>query len=75
MFEEGDSAEEIAHEYDSLALPDVYAVLTYYRRNKDAVLATLATEERHSEEVARRFEQSFPKDLRAKLLQGKQRGS
>ena len=71
MFEEGASAEEIAHEYDSLSLPDVYAVLTYYLRNKDAVRSKLASEESQSEEAARRFEQSFPKDLRAKLLQGK----
>ena len=74
MFEEGASAEEIAHEYDSLELPDVYAVLTYYLRNKDAVRSKLANEEIQSEEAARRFEHSFPKELRAKVHQGKQSG-
>ncbi len=74
MFEEGASAEEIAYEYDSLQLPDVYAVLSFYLHNKDAVCAKLAAEERRSDEAARQYEQSFPQDLRAKLLQGKQRG-
>ena len=71
MFEEGASAEEIAHEYDALELSDVYAVITYYLRNEDAVLSTLASQERQSEEAARRYEQSFPRNLRAKLRQGK----
>jgi uncharacterized protein (DUF433 family) len=74
MFEEGASAEKIVHEYDSLSLPDVYAVLTYYLRNRDAVRSKLAAEEVDSEEAARRFENSFPDELRAKLLQGKQGG-
>ena len=69
MFDDGASAEEIAHEYDSLELSDVYAVLTYYLRNRDAVRSKLAHEEAESEEAARRYEQSFPKDLRARLRQ------
>jgi uncharacterized protein (DUF433 family) len=71
MFEEGASAEEIAHEYDSLELADVYAVLTYYLRNKDSVRAKLSSQEIESDEAARRYERSFPKDLRAKLHQRK----
>ncbi len=36
-FNQGDGAEEIAAAYSSLALPDVYAVLTYYLRHRDVV--------------------------------------
>ena len=74
MFEDGASAEEIAHEYDSVELSDVYSIIAYYLRNKEAVAASLQSEETHSEEAARRFEQSFPNDLREKLLRGTERG-
>ena len=71
MFEEGASAEEIAHEFDSLALADVYAVLTYYLRNREAVRSALMAEEERSEEAARRFDPSFRGELRKKLLSGR----
>jgi uncharacterized protein (DUF433 family) len=74
MFEEGASPEEIAYECDSLELPDVYSVLAYYLRNRDAVKAELRTLENRSEEVAERFENSFPESLRAKLPERKSRG-
>jgi len=68
MFEEGASAEEIAHEYDSLELPDVYAVIAYYLNNMDAVKTKLAEEERRSEERCADYEKRFPNQLREKLL-------
>lgn len=68
MFEGGASAEEIAHEFDSLDLPDVYAIIAYYLRNKTFVDAKLADEERRSEEAAVKFEKAFPNYLREKLL-------
>jgi len=37
MFDLGASPKEIAAEYDSVLLPDVYAVLTYYLRHQDEV--------------------------------------
>jgi uncharacterized protein (DUF433 family) len=67
MFEGGASAEEIAHEFDSLDLPDVYAVIAYYLRNKPGLDAKLAEEERRSDEAAVRFERAFPNRLREKL--------
>jgi hypothetical protein len=42
LFDQGASPEEIAAEYDSVALADVYAVLTYYLRHQDDVKAYLA---------------------------------
>ena len=74
MFEGGASAEEIAHEFDSLDLPDVYAVIAYYLRNKPDVDAKLVAEERRSEEAAVKFERVFPNHLREKLLESGRRG-
>lgn len=74
MFEDGASPEEIAYEYDSLELADVYAVLAYYLRHRDTVGTSLADLESRSEEAAQRLEPSFPESLRAKLLQGPRGG-
>lgn len=74
MFEEGASPEEIAYEYDSLELPDVYAVLAYYLKNRETVDTELAALESRSEEAAQRFERSFPESLREKLLRHERRG-
>jgi len=74
MFEDGASPEEIAYEYDSLELPDVYAVLAYYLKNRDAVNEQLAKLESRSEEAAERYDSAFPESLRAKLLGPGRRG-
>jgi len=74
MFEGGASAEEIAHEYDSLDLADVYAVIAYYLRHKPEIDTQLAEEDRRSKEAAVEFEKTFPNRLREKLLKHSQRG-
>lgn len=74
MFDEGASAEEIAYEFDSLDLPDVYAVLAYYLRNREAVKDTLIEQERRSEESVEKYERAVPESLREKLLGRDQRG-
>src|SRR5437867_13381313 len=66
MFDAGSSAEEIADEYDSLKLDQVYGVIFYYLRHQDQVKAHLAKEEQESEGAAQRFEASFPNHLRKK---------
>ena len=71
MFEAGASAEEIADEYDSLTLDQVYGVIFYYLRHEAQVKAHLAKEEAESEEARRTFEASFPNHLREKLLRAK----
>ena len=72
MFDHGASPEEIAEEYDSLSLPDVYAVLTHYLRNRDEVRAFLARQAAESEETRRSTDAAFPNRLREKLLRAKQ---
>ena len=74
MSEGGASAEEIAHEFDSLDLSDVYAVLAYYLKNKQAIDAKLLEEEGRSEEAAVKFERTFPNHLREKVLKSDERG-
>ena len=72
MFDQGASPEEIVAEYDSLSLPDVYAVITYYLRNRDAVAAVLARQSAESDEARRSTDAAFPNHLREKLLRAKQ---
>jgi uncharacterized protein (DUF433 family) len=72
MFEAGASAEEIADEYDSVTLDQVYGVIFYYLRHQGEVKAHLAREEKESEEACERFEARFPNHLREKLLRAKQ---
>ena len=71
MFEHGASPEEIAEQYDTLALADVYAVLTYYLRNREAVRGFLTRRAAESEEDARSADAAFPSQLRQKLLRAK----
>jgi uncharacterized protein (DUF433 family) len=71
MFDHGASPEEIAEEYDSLALADVYAVIAYYLRNRDEVNAYLEHRAEESEEARRILDRGFPNHLREKLLRAK----
>ena len=68
-FDAGAAAEEIAEQYSSVSLPDVYSVITYYLRHKAAVSAYLQGREEHGakvrEEVGRRFP---PSGIRERLL-------
>lgn len=50
-FDEGATAEEIAQQYPSLALSEVYAVLAHFLRNRDAVSEYLAERSKKAEAV------------------------
>src|SRR5947209_6174001 len=56
QFEEGHSPEAIVYGYDTLNLPDVYAVIAYYLRHKDEVNAFLAQREREAVELRKKLE-------------------
>jgi uncharacterized protein (DUF433 family) len=71
MFDQGASCEEIAHEYDSLKLDDVYAVITYYLRHSAEVKAYLTEHHSESEAARRQFDARFPDPLREKLRRAK----
>ena len=71
MFDQGASAEEIAEEYDSIALPDVYAVLSYYLRNREEILEYLGRQSAESTTARAVADAAFPNPLRQKLLRAK----
>jgi len=50
-FEGGSTPEEIAQDYSSLALADIYAVITYYLRERAAVDAYLKERQTKAGEV------------------------
>ena len=67
-YDKGTSPEEIVHNFPSLDLADVHAVLAYYLRHAAEVRAYLAERERQATELRREIEQRFPQDgLRERL--------
>ena len=68
-FEEGATAEEIAHQYSSLHLADIYAVIGYYLRNRSDVEEYLARRRQQALEVRHQNEAKFdPHGVRDRLL-------
>ena len=68
-FDSGATAEEIAQQYSSVPLPDIYSVITYYLRHKPEVCAYLTKREEQAELVRAEVEQQFPSSgLRERLL-------
>jgi len=53
-FEMGSSAEQIVHDFDTLSLPDVYAVIAYYLRHREIVQSYMDRSEKRAEEVEAR---------------------
>jgi uncharacterized protein (DUF433 family) len=68
-FHEGASAETIAEQYPSLQLGDVYAVIGYYLRHRDAVDRYLKARAEHAAKVREDNERrSNPQGIRERLL-------
>jgi len=68
-FHDGATAEEIAEQYPSLHLGDIYAVIGYYLRCKAEVDEYLAARETHANEVRQENEARFnPVGVRYRLL-------
>lgn len=69
MFEQGETAEEIAQSFPVLQLDDIYAVLTYYLRHRDEVRAYLERRGKEAAEVRQRVEaHPSQSDLRRRLI-------
>jgi uncharacterized protein (DUF433 family) len=72
-FETGATAEEIAQQYPTVPLVDVYSVITYYLRHKTDVDAYRAKREALAGHVRGEAEQRFPANgLRERLLARRQ---
>lgn len=68
-FEDGATPESIVQSYDTLQLADVYAVLTWYLRNKTEVEAYMRERSEKAEDIRRTIEAKQPgrAELRARL--------
>jgi uncharacterized protein (DUF433 family) len=73
-FQDGATPETIVQRYSTLALPDVYSVVTYYLRHRGEVEAYLSRREQQAEEVRLRVEnqQGDLSEIRARLLARRQ---
>ena len=68
-FNGGSTAEEIAYQFPVLNLADVYAVITYYLRNRDTVEKYLNNRMQLAEQVKRRKQENKNmNDIRERLL-------
>ena len=68
-FNEGATAEEIAVDYPSLNLADVYAVISYYLRKRADVDAYLSTRQQQAKQTRQQNEARFdPHGIRDRLL-------
>jgi len=68
-FEAGATAEEIAQQYPSVALADVYSVIAYYLRHQSGVQAYLAGRREQADRVRVENEQRFvPSGIRDRLM-------
>jgi len=59
----GMSPEEIAEEYPTITLGDVYAALAYYWDHRDEIQAAIAREH----EIAEKYRQMYPSRVQEKL--------
>lgn len=68
-FTSGATAEEIAQQYPTAPLADVYAAITYYLRHRDDVETYLEHRRQHREQVRAENERRFdPQGIRDRLV-------
>jgi uncharacterized protein (DUF433 family) len=68
-FDAGATAEEIAQQYPSLALADIYSVIGYYLRHQSDVRAYLGERQEQAAQSRQEDERRFdPKGVRERLL-------
>jgi uncharacterized protein (DUF433 family) len=68
-FLDGAAAEEIAYQYPSVELADIYAVIAYYLRRRSEVDAYLQRRQEQTNAVQRQNETRFdPSGVRERLL-------
>ena len=68
-FKECATAVEIVHHYPTLALADVYAVLSYYLRNQKEVATYLQQRQAHAEQIRQQLDERHQlSGIRERLL-------
>ena len=74
-FNEGSTPEEIAQQYTTLNLADIYAVISYYLQNHDEVVQYLQRRKVQRAELKEEIESRFdPQGIRDRLLARKRSG-
>lgn len=68
QYENGMTAEDMVRAYDTLALADVYAVISYYLRRRDEVRAYLKRREEEAGALRAKIEAERPRVSREELL-------
>jgi uncharacterized protein (DUF433 family) len=73
-FEDGATPETIFQQYPTTTLADIYSVIAYYLRHRDAVRVYLAQRDRQADMIRTRVEasQGDQSDLRSRLLARRQ---
>jgi uncharacterized protein (DUF433 family) len=68
-YQQGERPEDIARQYDTLDLADIYAAISYYLHHRQRVDAYLVERDREAEAIRREIEERSPPDgLRERLL-------
>ena len=68
-FIRGATAEEIAQQYPSLSLPDIYATISYYLQNREDVEKYLEKRRKHAQSVKQENQKMFDQSgIRERLL-------
>src|SRR5436309_12301210 len=68
QYENGMTPEDMVRAYDTLALADVYAVIAYYLRHREAVRAYLSRRGEEAESLRAKIESERPRVSRQELL-------
>ena len=67
--QQGATAEEIAQQFPTLTLPDIYGVITFYLRHRDQVEAYLAEGRQEAEAIREKHQSRLdPQGIRDRLL-------
>lgn len=75
-FKDGATAEEIAQQYPTIPLADVYSVIGYYLRRRDEVVSYLKKRKQEADELQGQMEARFnPIGIRERLLARQQNGT
>src|SRR5687768_14345566 len=68
-FIRGATAEEIAQQYPSLSLPDIYATISYYLQNREDVEKYLENRRKHAQSAKQENQKKFDQSgIRERLL-------
>jgi len=68
-FQQGATAEEIAQQYATVTLPDIYAAIAYYLRHHEEVEAYLAEGQRQGDALRQKQEAKYDRQgIRERLL-------